>query len=229
MEKIETYKSSVGKKQLADVRHHIKQRIQEHVFTENDTWGYPFKRTIDICVAVTLIVLLLSWLTPVMFLLIKIDSKGNFIFKQRRVGRHGKVFVCYKYRTLHPNDVADILQVGENDTRITRVGRVLRKLHIDELPQLINILLGDMSLVGPRPHMIADEEIFSSLVENYTARHSVRPGLTGLAQAKGFYGPASSFYDIYFRTKLDRLYIRKASFLLDLKIILSTLRIPFLK
>lgn len=227
MEKIETCQDE--QKQLALARPHFKEYLQENAFKESDRKDYPFKRVIDICVAAALIILLLSWLTPLMYLLIKIDSKGSFIFKQRRIGRNGKVFLCYKYRTMHPNEFADLLQVSENDKRITRVGRVLRKLHIDELPQLVNILLGDMSLVGPRPHMIADEEIFSSLVAGYTARHKVRPGLTGLAQAKGFYGPASDFYDIYFRTKLDRLYIRKASLLLDLKIILSTLRIPFLK
>lgn len=183
---------------------------------------YFFKRVFDVSASLLLTVLCFSWLFPLIALIIKIDSRGPVFFVQRRVGRGGRGFLCYKFRTMVVNDAANTTQAIENDSRITKVGRFLRKSSIDELPQFINVLLGDMSIVGPRPHMHADCNRFSSLINNYKFRSFVKPGITGLAQIKGYRGPTATYQSVFRRYQYDAFYVRNGNFWLDLRIIRKT-------
>ncbi|HEY2720171.1 MAG TPA: sugar transferase [Chitinophagaceae bacterium] len=181
-----------------------------------------FKRVIDIFFSIIFITGILSWLTPVIALLITIDSKGPVFFVQRRVGRNGRLFSCLKFRSMIINEEAHEKQAGENDYRVTRLGRFLRKTNIDEFPQFINVLIGDMSIIGPRPHMLSDCTRFSFVIPAYQFRTLVRPGITGLAQVKGHHGPTLNYESIFMRYHWDAEYIRNASFWLDLKIAFFT-------
>jgi putative colanic acid biosysnthesis UDP-glucose lipid carrier transferase len=181
------------------------------------------KRIFDILVSVLVIVFLLSWLLPIIAIVIKLNSRGPVFFKQKRTGRGGQVFTCYKLRTMVVNPQADEIPAVENDPRITGVGRILRKSNLDELPQFFNILLGSMSIAGPRPHMIYDCARFENIIEGYRFRNLVKPGITGLAQIKGYHGPAFNTEAIFLRYQWDAFYIRNANFLLDLKIIRKTI------
>jgi len=181
------------------------------------------KRCFDIAASLMIIVLVLSWLLPLMMLLIKLDSRGPVFFKQKRVGFLGKVFLCYKLRTMYINKDADIRQASENDPRITRVGKFLRVTGLDEFPQFINVLLGQMSIVGPRPHMYADCNKFASAINGYKFRNLVKPGITGLAQIKGYRGPTKDFESIFHRYQFDAFYVRNANFWLDARIVRKTI------
>ncbi len=154
---------------------------------------------------------------------IKLNSRGPVFFIQRRVGRGLKSFRCIKFRTMVLNYDADKCSASDSDQRVTSVGKFLRKTSLDELPQFINVLLGDMSIVGPRPHMFADCNRFSEYIQDYKLRSMVRPGITGLAQVKGFRGPAEDSYNIITRFYYDSVYIQKMSFLLDINILLNTI------
>jgi putative colanic acid biosynthesis UDP-glucose lipid carrier transferase len=181
-----------------------------------------YKRVFDIVFSVFVMLFLLSWLLPLVALLIKLDSRGPVFFLQKRTGRAGKVFTCYKLRTMILNGDADLRPALEKDARITRVGRILREYNLDELPQFLNVLMGSMSIVGPRPHMLADCDRFSSVIPEYKFRNFVKPGITGLAQVKGYHGPAMDARNISLRYGWDAFYVRNADFLLDLRIIRST-------
>jgi putative colanic acid biosynthesis UDP-glucose lipid carrier transferase len=183
---------------------------------------YFVKRGFDVVVSLLLVVVVLSWLVPVIALIIKLDSGGALFFRQKRVGKDGHYFMCYKFRTMRINDEADTKQAAENDPRITRAGKWLRRSNIDELPQLINVLAGEMSLVGPRPHMPADCTRFAGLVADYAFRHRVKPGITGLAQVKGYHGPTPDYESIFGRYKWDAFYVRNTSIWLDIRIMIST-------
>ncbi len=183
---------------------------------------YLLKRAFDIIASLLLIVVLLSWLLPFIALLIKLDSGGSIFFRQRRVGKGGRLFMCYKFRTMIVNEEADLRQAVTNDPRITRLGKWLRGSNLDELPQLINVLLGDMSIIGPRPHMPADCHRFSSVVPGYEFRHLVKPGITGMAQVKGYHGPSPDYESIFRRYQWDAFYIRNAGIGLDIRIMLIT-------
>jgi putative colanic acid biosysnthesis UDP-glucose lipid carrier transferase len=180
------------------------------------------KRVADIVISFLFIVFILSWLLPIISLLIKIDSKGPVFFLQKRAGKNGVLFTCYKFRTMIINDYADDIPATENDMRITRIGKFLRKSNMDEFPQFINILLGSMSLIGPRPHMVADCRRFSFMIPEYNSRNFIKPGITGLAQVKGLHGPALNFDSIFLRYQYDTFYVRNAGFLLDVRIIRKT-------
>jgi lipopolysaccharide/colanic/teichoic acid biosynthesis glycosyltransferase len=187
-----------------------------------------FKRAFDCITALLLIILVLSWLTPLLYVLIKTGSDGPLFFVQPRTGRNGKVFLCFKFRTMRVNDSCDIAQANDSDYRITSIGRFLRRTHIDELPQIINVLFNQMSFVGPRPHMLYHDALFADLLPQYTLRQHVKPGITGLAQASGFYGATPDFFSIAGRTKLDVFYVKHVSAKLDMKILVTTLiHIPY--
>ncbi len=166
------------------------------------------KRAIDIVSSLLVILVVFPLTFPVIILFIRLGSKGPVFFKQKRVGFLGKTFWCYKFRTMYLNDVADTRQAIKDDPRITRVGRVLRSTGLDELPQFLNVLLGDMSMVGPRPHMLKDSQEFSNVVANYRFRHLVRPGITGMSQVRGWRGPASTFQSIFRRYQWDAFYVK---------------------
>ncbi len=182
-----------------------------------------FKRFFDICFSSLFILLVLSWLLPILCILIKLTSKGPVFFSQKRIGRGGKSFTCYKLRTMILNKEADILQASENDHRVTSFGWFLRESNMDEFPQFFNVLKGDMSIIGPRPHMYADCRKFSDILPGYKFRNMVKPGLTGLAQVKGYHGPTTTRNCILMRYHWDNFYIRNIGFMLDIKIILITI------
>lgn len=185
------------------------------------------KRSFDIVFSLLFLALIGSWLVPLIAILIKLDSRGPVFFKQKRSGITNMPFTCYKFRTMQVNVDADNLQATKTDSRITKFGAFLRKTNLDEVPQFLNVLRGEMSVVGPRPHMIRHTEEFSKQVDKFMLRHYVKPGITGLAQAKGFRGETNTFYKLKNRIKLDRFYVENWSLLFDLKIIVSTVIIMF--
>lgn len=180
------------------------------------------KRAFDILFSLSVILLILSWLIPILYLLTRLETRDSLFFKQLRHGYNKKSFYCYKFRSMKRNSEAHRLMCTENDSRITRIGRVLRKTSIDEFPQFFNVLKGEMSVVGPRPHMESHTLEFSRSVDKYLVRHYIKPGITGLAQIKGFRGEIQKKSDIINRTRLDIFYLEKWTPFLDLKIIYHT-------
>ncbi len=187
-----------------------------------DSFNMVVKRIFDIIFASLVIIFILSWLTPIIAILIKIESKGPVFFKQSRNGFNYKEFDCYKFRSMTPNKDAHLYQATRGDERITKIGKFIRKTSIDELPQFFNVLFGDMSVVGPRPHMVSHTNIYAKKIDKFMVRHFVKPGITGLAQVSGFRGEIESDKDIIGRVKYDIFYIENWSLLLDLKIITQT-------
>jgi len=181
------------------------------------------KRLLDIIFSLFVIVFILSWLSPILLILIKLETKGSLFFKQTREGLNGNRFYCYKFRSMQPNNLENVIQTAKNDERITKIGKFIRRTSIDELPQFFNVFLGSMSVVGPRPHMVSQGNKFKEIVDKYTVRHFVKPGITGLAQIKGFRGEITKKSDIQNRVKFDIFYIENWSLLLDIKIILLTI------
>jgi len=180
------------------------------------------KRVFDIIFSSLVIIFLLSWLTPLIAILIKLESRGPVFFKQSRNGFNYKEFDCYKFRSMTPNKDAHLYQATRGDQRVTKIGRFIRKTSIDELPQFFNVLFGDMSVVGPRPHMVSHTNMYAKKIDKFMVRHFVKPGITGLAQISGFRGEVESDKDIIGRVKYDIFYIENWSLLLDLKIIIKT-------
>jgi putative colanic acid biosynthesis UDP-glucose lipid carrier transferase len=189
----------------------------------DETANKVIKRLFDIVFSLFIILGVLSWLIPILAVLIKLESKGNVFFKQKRNGLNYKEFYCYKFRSMEINEVADLHQVSKNDPRITKVGRFIRKTSIDELPQFFNVLLGDMSVVGPRPHMVSHTEMYARRIDKFMVRHFRKPGITGLAQTNGFRGEVETDKDIIYRVKFDIFYLENWSILLDIKIIFLTI------
>ncbi|WP_083732921.1 sugar transferase [Spirosoma montaniterrae] len=180
--------------------------------------GIWIKRAFDIVVASVAVILVLSWLVPALALAIRINSPGPALFVQLRTGRNGRPFRCLKFRTMTYERNATFKQATKNDRRITSIGRVLRKTNLDELPQVFNVLMGQMSIVGPRPHPIALDAQHWHTLPGYPSRYAVKPGITGLAQVRGCRGETARLVDMVQRVRLDRLYIRRRTFLLDIKI-----------
>lgn len=189
----------------------------------DSTLNKGVKRVFDIVFSLLVIVGILSWLTPILAIIIKLESKGPLFFVQKRNGLNYQEFDCYKFRSMNLNPEAHLEQVSKNDPRITRIGRFLRKSSIDELPQFINVFLGQMSVVGPRPHMVSHTEMYAQRVNKFMVRHFVKPGITGLAQTKGYRGEVEKEADIINRVKYDIFYMENWSILLDIKIILMTI------
>jgi putative colanic acid biosysnthesis UDP-glucose lipid carrier transferase len=180
------------------------------------------KRVFDIVFSLGVTLFLLSWIIPLIAIAIKLNSKGPVFFKQKRAGKGNEPFNCLKFRTMFVHDL-EFKQATKNDPRITAVGAFLRKSSLDELPQFINVLKGQMSIIGPRPHPLKLNEEFSPKIEKFMARHYIKPGITGLAQAKGFRGETQTELSMRGRVKLDRFYIENWTFILDLKIIIATI------
>jgi putative colanic acid biosysnthesis UDP-glucose lipid carrier transferase len=180
------------------------------------------KRAADLLLSGFIILFVLSWLTPLIAILIKLDSKGPVFFLQKRNNRNGATFICIKFRTMVENNDSDTLPAHINDKRITGLGRFLRNHFLDELPQFFNVLLGDMSVIGPRPHMISDNKKYESIIDFYNDRHKVKPGITGLSQVLGYVGGTSNIQYMRDRVFLDLYYVRRWSFKLDIKIMLHT-------
>jgi exopolysaccharide biosynthesis polyprenyl glycosylphosphotransferase len=169
------------------------------------------------------LLMILAPLFLIVALLIKLESKGPVFFMQNRVGKNGEIFKIFKFRSMTTMDNGDnVVQATKNDMRITKIGKFIRKTSIDELPQLINVVLGDMSLVGPRPHAVAHDREFAQKQPQYVLRQNVLPGITGYAQVKGFRGETDTDEKLLGRIKYDVKYVNKISFFLDMKILLKT-------
>jgi lipopolysaccharide/colanic/teichoic acid biosynthesis glycosyltransferase len=190
----------------------------------DDLFKRTMKRTADLILSTIVITTVLSWLIPVLAILIKLDSKGPVFFLQKRNKRDGKIFTCIKLRSMVENDDADNLPASADDERITKLGRFLRTHYLDELPQFFNVWIGDMSFIGPRPHMVSDNNKYEELIEFYDFRHKVKPGITGLSQAMGYVGETKYLQAMRDRVQLDIFYVRHWSIGLDLKIFWHTLR-----
>ena len=188
-----------------------------------DSVNLFFKRLTDIIISLAVVVFVLSWLTPIIALFIKKESDGPVFFKQTRNGINYEEFSCLKFRSMIVNENAHKLQATKGDTRVTKIGAFLRKTSLDEMPQFINVLLGDMSVVGPRPHMIKENDKYYKTVDKYMLRHVIKPGITGLAQVSGYRGEVEKESDIVNRIKFDIYYLENWSILLDVKIILRTI------
>ena len=182
------------------------------------------KRVTDIFFATFVISCILSWLIPIIAVLIKLDSKGPIFFLQKRNKKNGKVFTCIKFRSMIINYEADVKAAEENDERITRLGKFLRNNYLDELPQFFNVLWGDMSVIGPRPHMVSDNLRYNELVNYYSYRHKVKPGITGLAQVMGYVGSTADILKMQDRVNMDVFYVRHWSLKLDIAILYRTIR-----
>jgi len=181
------------------------------------------KRSFDILFSLFVIVFVLSWLIPLLGLLIKLESKGPIFFTQRRTGLNNKAFTVLKFRIMNENIEADIKQTGDKDPRLTRLGGFLRKMNVDEMPQFINVFLGQMSVMGPRPHMLQETEKYSKIIDNYLVRHFVKPGITGWAQVNGFHGDTLNSKVMRGRVKFDVHYIENWSVFMDIHIFFKTI------
>ena len=193
----------------------------------DDSLNKLVKRLFDIIFSLLVILFVLSWLTPIIALLIKLESKGPIFFSQSRTGINNKQFFCYKFRSMTVNKESNTIQATKNDKRVTKIGKFIRKTSIDELPQFFNVFLGNMSVVGPRPHMVSHTNKYAKSVDKFMVRHFVKPGITGLAQVSGFRGEIESKADIINRVKYDIFYIENWSLLLDFKIIFLTINNVF--
>lgn len=180
------------------------------------------KRAFDIVFSLGVIVFIFSWLFPLLAILVKASSRGPVFFKQTRLGRNNTNFVVWKFRSMRMNDQADSKQATKNDPRVTRIGSFLRKSNLDEMPQFFNVLKGDMSVVGPRPHPIRLNQQYREIIDNYMVRHFVLPGITGWAQVNGLRGETRTPELMERRVELDVWYLENWSFWLDVKIVVKT-------
>jgi Undecaprenyl-phosphate glucose phosphotransferase len=180
------------------------------------------KRAFDIVFSSFVIMFVFTWLFPVLALLIKLSSKGPVFYKQSRLGRDNKEFVCWKFRSMRTDNNTEFKQATKNDPRITPIGRFIRKTNLDEMPQFLNVLMGQMSVVGPRPHPLKLNDQYRDIVDKYMVRHFVLPGITGWAQVNGFRGETKTPDLMEQRVKLDVHYLENWSFWLDLRIVLKT-------
>ena len=186
------------------------------------------KRAFDIVLSLFFLIFV-ALIFPIIWLIIKTQSPGPVFFKQLRTGLDGKEFLCYKFRSMHVNDDADKVQATKDDPRKYAFGNFMRKTNIDELPQMWNVLKGDMSFVGPRPHMLAHTEYYSQLIDKYMVRHFVRPGITGWAQVTGYRGETKELWQMEGRVRRDIWYMEHWSVWLDIRIIWLTLKLMIVR
>ena len=195
----------------------------------DDRINQILKRSFDVIFSFLVLLFLISWLLPLIGLLIWIDSKGPVLYRQKRHGKDNKPFTCYKFRTMVADNGREFKQAVKNDPRITKFGRFLRKSSLDEIPQFYNVFIGDMSVIGPRPHPIKLNFDYKPQISKFMLRHSVKPGISGLAQVKGYRGETNNLTSMKNRVKLDRFYVENWSLLFDIKIIFLTINHLFRK
>ncbi len=181
------------------------------------------KRTFDVAFSLFVFIFILSWLTPILAVLIKLESRGPVFFRQSRTGKDNLPFWCFKFRSMRVNRDSDRVQASRGDARITRVGAFLRKTNLDELPQFFNVLAGNMSVVGPRPHMLKHTEQYSAVISKYMARQFLKPGITGWAQVNGYRGETKDTELMAKRVEHDIWYMENWSWWLDIRIIFMTI------
>jgi putative colanic acid biosysnthesis UDP-glucose lipid carrier transferase len=221
--------SAIPQTDMASIRYMFHEMNQQYLDHQPAGYYYTVKRIMDLGISVIFICLVMSWLTPLIALLIKLTSKGPVFFVQKRTGYMGVEFNCLKFRTMYLNDDADIKQVSINDSRITTLGKFLRITHIDETPQFFNVILGDMSVIGPRPHMLYHTRYYSECIPYYNLRLEVLPGMTGMAQIKDYVGEISVERELRKRIQWDIYYMKNRSILLDINILISTAGCVFRK
>jgi putative colanic acid biosynthesis UDP-glucose lipid carrier transferase len=192
-----------------------------------DPFQVSLKRFVDFSLCAVFLLLVGWWLFALIALLISLESKGPVIFKQLRHGINNRPFYCYKFRSMKYKANSEFLQAQKHDPRITKIGSFLRRTSLDELPQIFNVLIGEMSIVGPRPHALSMNRAYSEKMGQFMCRHMVKPGITGLAQAYGYRGEIIDESDMNHRLAYDLFYIKKWSLFLDLKIIVLTINCIF--
>jgi len=180
------------------------------------------KRAFDILFSLSVILLIFPWLFPIIAILIKLESRGPIFFLQERTGYWNKPFQFIKFRSMTVNTLSDTKQATRNDARVTKIGNFLRKSSLDEMPQFFNVLMGDMSVVGPRPHMLKHTEEYSNLIDTYMVRHRVKPGITGWAQINGYRGPTETLNKMESRVEYDVHYMKNWTFLMDIRCVIFT-------
>jgi putative colanic acid biosynthesis UDP-glucose lipid carrier transferase len=207
---------------ISEIRDMFREINHRYMVYQPSGYYTTVKRAIDVIASMTFVLLVMSWLYPIVAILIKLTSKGPVFFIQKRTGYKGLEFDCFKFRTMHVNDDADVKQASFNDKRITFIGKFLRMTHLDETPQFFNVLLGDMSIVGPRPHMLYHTRYYSQFIPYYNLRHEAVPGMTGMAQVKGYIGEINAERELRKRIQWDVYYLKNRSILLDINIIFTT-------
>ena len=207
----------------------FKEMNQMYLEHKPAAYYYNAKRFVDIALSVVFIGLIMSWLTPLLAILIKLSSRGPVFFIQKRTGLHGSEFNCFKFRTMYVNDEADVRQVSINDNRITGIGKFLRITHLDETPQFFNVLMGEMSIVGPRPHMLFHTRYYSEVIPYYNLRLEVKPGMTGMAQIKDYIGEINGERELRKRIQWDIYYMKNRGMWLDIHILFTTFCHVFVK
>lgn len=205
----------------------VRARIERGVSSSQPLYRDVVKRGFDLTVAGMVTLLVLSWLIPILALLIRLSSKGPALFVQVRSGRNGKQFPCLKFRTMTYSPGAEFKQAQQGDSRVTPIGKILRKTNLDEMPQFLNVLAGHMSVVGPRPHPLPLDAKFWHAMPGYKDRYRVKPGITGLAQSRGARGETRQDYQMQLRIRYDRMYIRRQSLALDTRICWWTVKAVF--
>ncbi len=185
-------------------------------------WNKQIKRGFDFAFSFVILLTLFPLLTLILGAIIKLESRGPIFFKQLRTGKDGKPFFCYKFRSMTVNTESDKLQANKNDARLTRIGSFMRRTSLDEIPQFLNVLQGEMSIVGPRPHMLKHSEEYSKIINKFYVRHFVKPGITGWAQVRGYRGATEDPALMEKRVEHDVWYLENWNFWLDLKIVLLT-------
>lgn len=213
---------SAPQSDIAEIREMFREINHRYMVYQPSPYYARMKRAMDIAVAMVFILAVMSWLYPIVALLIKLTSKGPVFFIQKRTGYKGQEFDCFKFRTMRVNDEADTKQATNNDKRITTVGKFLRLTHIDETAQFFNVLIGDMSIVGPRPHMLYHTNYYSQFIPYYNLRHEAVPGMTGMAQIKGYIGEISIERELRKRIQWDVYYLKHRSVWMDISIIFTT-------
>ena len=209
--------------EMAELRGMFEEMAERYLIDDPPRAYLTLKRVFDVVLSLSIIVLVLSWLYPIVALLVRLTSRGPILFIQERTGYLGLEFDCYKFRTMYVNEDAHTQQATAQDKRITPVGHFLRLTHIDELPQLFNVLIGDMSIIGPRPHMLYHTRFYAQSIPYYNLRHNAVPGMTGMAQIKGFIGEIGGERDLRKRIQWDIYYLKNRNAWLDIRIFFITI------
>lgn len=215
--------------EITEMREMFREINHRYMVYQPSPYYAAVKRVMDIFISMTFILLVMSWVYPIVALLIKLTSKGPVFFIQKRTGYKGIEFDCFKFRTMRVNAEADTKQATSNDKRITSVGKFLRLTHLDETAQFFNVLLGDMTIVGPRPHMLYHTRHYSQFIPYYNLRHEAIPGMTGMAQIKGFIGEINVERELRKRIQWDVYYLKHRSISMDIRIIFNTFGQVFIK
>lgn len=222
-------RSAAPQSEITEMREMFREINHRYMVYQPSPYYAAVKRVMDICISMIFILLVMSWVYPIVALLIKLSSKGPVFFIQKRTGYKGIEFDCFKFRTMRVNADADTKQATANDKRITKVGKFLRATHLDETAQFFNVLLGDMSIVGPRPHMLYHTRYYAQFIPYYNLRHEAIPGMTGMAQVKGFIGEINVERELRKRIQWDVYYLKHRSISMDIKIIIGTFLQVFAK